>query len=293
MEWRQLDQRGEDDQRLSSSPSISYTSLTVNSYSDPGSARNRAARSTIGDCRTLDVEWNNNNLVASFNSSSGSDSAAAWVEISTSGSSPKVSQQGVIHPAAGVNTYFAAIGVDASGDLFMTYNQSSATQYMSMYVTGRVASDPANTMETPVEVEAGNTTLSPGRAGDYNGIALDPSSSNSYWAAGEYALSGASASWGTWITQFLLGAGPLVASPASASPNPVTGTTTGLSVLGQDAAGQSSLTYTWSVISQPSGATRRASASTAPTPPRVPRRPSTTPEATRSWPPSRTPRAPA
>ena len=48
---------------------------------------------------------------------------------------------------------------------------------------------------------------------------------------------------------------PWVITPASASPNPVTGTTTSLGVLGDDNAGQSSLTYTWSVISQPSGAT--------------------------------------
>src|SRR5205823_5936379 len=40
----------------------------------------------------------------------------------------------------------------------------------------------------------------------------------------------------------------------SASPNPVTGTTTALSVLGADAAGESSLTYTWSVLSKPAGA---------------------------------------
>ena len=239
----------------STSPSFNDSSLAVNSYTDLGSAVQPGGTISTFDSRTSDVEWNNNNLVAGFNSAVGADDAAAWVEISTGGASPKVTEQGVIHPATGVNTYFPAIGVDASGDLFMTYNQSSATQYMSMYVTGRVPSDPANTMEAGVVAEAGNTTLSPGRAGDYNGIALDPSSSNSYWAAAEYALSGATASWGTWIAQFQLGAGVWIVNPASASPNPVTGTTTSLSVLGDDVAGQSSLTYTWSVISQPAGAT--------------------------------------
>jgi subtilase family serine protease len=48
--------------------------------------------------------------------------------------------------------------------------------------------------------------------------------------------------------------GPWVATPASATPNPVTGTTTNLSVLGDDSSGASSLTYTWSVLSEPSGA---------------------------------------
>jgi hypothetical protein len=47
---------------------------------------------------------------------------------------------------------------------------------------------------------------------------------------------------------------PTVATPANASPSPVTGTTTNLSVLGTDASGASSLTYTWSVVSAPAGA---------------------------------------
>ena len=47
---------------------------------------------------------------------------------------------------------------------------------------------------------------------------------------------------------------PTVASAASASPNPVSGTTTNLSVLGSDKAGESSLTYTWATTSQPAGA---------------------------------------
>ena len=47
---------------------------------------------------------------------------------------------------------------------------------------------------------------------------------------------------------------PWIVTPASASPSIVTGTTTNLSVRGNDNAGASSLTYTWSVIAEPSGA---------------------------------------
>ena len=39
---------------------------------------------------------------------------------------------------------------------------------------------------------------------------------------------------------------PTVAQPAAANPNPVTGTTTNLSVLGADDGGEANLTYTWS-----------------------------------------------
>jgi hypothetical protein len=48
---------------------------------------------------------------------------------------------------------------------------------------------------------------------------------------------------------------PTVVNPASATPNPVTGTTTSLSVLGNDDGGAANLTYTWSVTSAPAGPT--------------------------------------
>jgi hypothetical protein len=47
---------------------------------------------------------------------------------------------------------------------------------------------------------------------------------------------------------------PTVAHAAAASSNPVTGTRTGLSVLGADDGGEASLTYTWTVVSAPAGA---------------------------------------
>jgi hypothetical protein len=47
---------------------------------------------------------------------------------------------------------------------------------------------------------------------------------------------------------------PTVVTPASASPNPVTGTTAVLTVLGADCGGEASLTYTWSATALPMGA---------------------------------------
>jgi hypothetical protein len=47
---------------------------------------------------------------------------------------------------------------------------------------------------------------------------------------------------------------PTIAQPASASPSPVTGTTTNLSVLGADDGGEANLTYTWQATTAPTGA---------------------------------------
>jgi hypothetical protein len=242
---------------LSNSPSFGDHTVAVNSYSQPSSAPQPGGSVEIIDARTLNVEWNNNNLVAGFDSMSGSDAAAAWVEFQTGGASPSVVQQGVIHPATGVSTYFPGVGVDASGDLGMTYMESSASADVSMYVTGRLASDPVNTLQPATDVAAGNAAVNPGRGGDYAGIALDPSAANTFWAANEYGLSGTD--WGTWLSQFTITSGsneppPTVVTPASASPNVVIGTSTSFSVLGADDDGESSLTYTWAVTSQPAGA---------------------------------------
>jgi hypothetical protein len=48
---------------------------------------------------------------------------------------------------------------------------------------------------------------------------------------------------------------PTVATAASATPNPATGTTAALSVLGADISGESSLSYTWAATALPAGAT--------------------------------------
>ena len=48
---------------------------------------------------------------------------------------------------------------------------------------------------------------------------------------------------------------PTVVTPASATPNPVTGTTTALSVLGADGGGEANLKYIWAATTLPSGAT--------------------------------------
>jgi len=47
---------------------------------------------------------------------------------------------------------------------------------------------------------------------------------------------------------------PTVAQPASATPNPVTATTTSLAVLGADDGGEANLAYTWQVTAAPTGA---------------------------------------
>jgi hypothetical protein len=173
------------------SPTFTTTALSVNGYGRPTSNIPQLGGSISVakvDSRVLNVEWYNNNLVASLNSSIGSDAAAAWFEFNTAGVSPGLTQQGVIHPATGVSTYEPAVGVDAKGDIGLTYMESSASEFVSMYLAGRRPSDPAGAMPATMLAAAGSTPLfASDRVGDYAGISLDPSAPNSFWAANEYS----------------------------------------------------------------------------------------------------------
>src|SRR5205085_2655068 len=87
-----------------------------------------------------------------------------------------LSGSGEINPGAGVFTYFPSADIDPAGDVGMTYLESSASEYLSMYVAAKQLAEPA--MEAGV-LAAGGTGAdtgpdgSPHRAGDYSGTAVD------------------------------------------------------------------------------------------------------------------------
>jgi IPT/TIG domain len=60
-----------------------------------------------------------------------------------------------------------------------------------------------------------------------------------------------------------IGTEPTVQTPASATPNPVTGTTTALNVLGADPGGEASLTYSWVEVSGPTSVSFSANGTNA------------------------------
>jgi hypothetical protein len=152
-----------------------------------------------------------------------------WYEFTTTPTSATLRQSGEVG-AAGAASYFPSIDISPNGNIGVDYLESSSTEYLSMYVTGRTASDPLNTLQTPVLAKAGQASYtlsglepSPHRAGDFSGISVDVDSSgnplNTFWAANEYARS--SADWGTWLSNFSLttNAAPAGASVTSSTPN--------------------------------------------------------------------------
>ncbi|HZU35086.1 MAG TPA: hypothetical protein VFA18_04215, partial [Gemmataceae bacterium] len=203
---------------LSNAPTFTDTVVPVNPYTNPAASGTWLVQDPGGadinadDTRIFGSVWDNGILVAAHNeglATTSNDSNAAWYELSTAGNTPTLTDQGVITPGPGVSTYYPEITVEPNGTIGMTYSESSSSEPMSMYVTGRNTSDAPGTMEPPILAIAGQGPYAqPGfgpnswRAGDHSGIGID-FTDGSFWASAEYDYAaGRDATWGTFIQQF-------------------------------------------------------------------------------------------
>lgn len=171
------------------------------------------------DPRPLDAEWRNGHLwmthQMSCNVGSGPVDCARWAEIDPTDAS--VIQAGVI-AIDGKSISFPNLAVDANNDMALGFTVTGEAKRPSVYIAARLATDPANTLRAAQEVKPGQTIYkafdgSPGRWGDYSGMATDPDGQH-LWYLGEYAKDGLAApyvpdqygNWGTFIQQ--IGFGP-------------------------------------------------------------------------------------
>lgn len=219
---------------LSATPTFTSTDITVNNYSVPPDADQPGGAGTIqtNDARFLSVSWRGNRLLAAHNiglpAGAPTQALARWYQFDTSSTTPALMQQGTINPGAGVSTFYPSIEIASNGDIGMTFMQSSASEHMSMYLTGRTTSDPADTMAPGFLIKGGEATyksfdcFSGGAftqdclTGDFSGIAVDPSANNVFCAANEYSTSSRTTeNWGTWIACFTLGSSPVPTPPPS------------------------------------------------------------------------------
>lgn len=160
-----------------------------------------------GDMFVKGVVYRNGSLWAaqtiSMNFGSSDVSAIRWVQIDVSAWSKSVSFiQDSTFGSDGIWYFYPAIMVDASNNISIVFARSSASEFASVYYTGRLATDPPNMLRPAKLLKAGMANLNmvdgsgQNRFGDYFGIAMDPSD-GSFWMLGEYAK--ASNQWGTWV----------------------------------------------------------------------------------------------
>jgi putative Ig domain-containing protein len=146
-----------------------------------------------------------------------------WYEFRNAGSSstaPSVFQQGSYDPD-GAWRFMGSIAMDKDHNIALGYSKSSTSIIPGIYMTGRLSSDPVNTMgaETTVLAGAGVQTAAGGnRWGDYSAMTVDPIDQCTFWYTNEYLPSNGAFNWATRVAAFKF---------PSCSPAPSWGTVSG------------------------------------------------------------------
>ena len=190
------------------------TDLAINTLSTPPPAAQKDTLTPIetNDNDLLDAVFRDDSLWVAANSActpSGDTNPRAclrFIQIDTTGS--MAVQQDFDFGTTGGYYYYPAIQTDSANNLLTVFSKSSASEFASVYASGRLTSDTLNTLQTPVLIHAGEAAYQPfaDRWGDYSGAGIDPSDLASVWVAGEYARMEGGSEWGTWIAKIGLGA---------------------------------------------------------------------------------------
>jgi hypothetical protein len=136
-----------------------------------------------------------------------------WAQINVTGGTIATTpvQQQIYAPDATLYRWMGSIAVDSQGNAALGYSTSngSAPNYPSIAYSGRLATDPANTLpQTEVQMVAGagsQNNVCGGvpcdRWGDYSAMSLDPADGCTFWYTNEYYGSQANGDAGNWQTR--------------------------------------------------------------------------------------------
>ena len=197
---------------LSDSPVFTEYSVPVSAFGQPNPADQPGLLDSVAtnDATMTSVQYLDGKLVTAIAATDPSDgyrqTHVHWYQVDVSSGTPVLVQEGSISPGPGIATYFGAVAQDKNGDLGFTYMESSATEYVSMYIAAHAANSEAGSIGPGVAVVLGGGPMPfSDREGDYGSVALDPADGLTFWAANEYVGSdGSSDIWRTKLASFQL-----------------------------------------------------------------------------------------
>jgi hypothetical protein len=165
-------------------------------------------------------------LVVNHSVVAGSSGGVRWYEIDNPGGTPTVAQQSTFAPDTTFR-WMGSIAMDHNGNMAMGYSKSSSTTFPSIAFTGRLATDPASTMqaESTIINGSGSQTGTLTRWGDYSAISVDPVDDCTFWYTTEYLKASGTFNWSTRIANFKFSVCGGAATPdftLSASPTSLT-----------------------------------------------------------------------
>jgi hypothetical protein len=126
-----------------------------------------------------------------------------WYEIRSPNGTPTVFQQATFSPNSN-SRWMGSIAMDKVGDIALGYSESSSSLVPSIAFTGRLPTDPLNTMEAEnlVFTGGGSQTGALHRWGDYSSMSVDPVDDCTFWYTTEYLKTTGSFNWSTRIVSF-------------------------------------------------------------------------------------------
>jgi len=142
-------------------------------------------------------------LVVNHSVTAGSGGGVRWYELQNPNGTVVLAQQSTFAPDSKFR-WMGSIAMDQSGNMALGYSVSSSSTSPSIAVTGRLASDPSNTMQTETSVITGTGSQTGGltRWGDYSAMQIDPVDDCTFWYTTEYMKTTGSFNWNTHIATF-------------------------------------------------------------------------------------------
>ncbi len=127
-----------------------------------------------------------------------------WYELTDPGGTPSLAQQANFSEPS-LHRWNGSISMDKDGGIALGYSVSGRTKYPSVRYTGRLSTDPTETMGSESSiVEGGGSQLGSNRWGDYTSMQVDPTDDCTFWHTNQYLKTSKYYNWNTIIGAFKL-----------------------------------------------------------------------------------------
>jgi len=134
----------------------------------------------------------------------GTTTTEQWFDITNPYTAPIVAQQGVLVPDPHDNYWMGSLNMDQAGNIALGFSNSGTKINPGILFTGRLSTDPLNTMETVQTVIGGTAYQSPSDVewGDHSIMSVDPSDDCTFWYSNEY-YTAANTNTDLWSTRII------------------------------------------------------------------------------------------
>jgi len=168
-------------------------------------------------------------LLVTHSVAPGTGGGIRWYEIRSPAGTPSVFQQSTYAPDTRFR-WMPSASMDGAGNIGVGYSLSSSAMHPAIAYTGRLVTDPLNTLQAETLLIQGNgsQTASLARWGDYSSMFVDPTDDCTFWYTTEYLNANGTFNWHTRVGTFKFANCPATTQPPTVSGvSPASGPTAG------------------------------------------------------------------